>query len=217
MKQVKRGIFKKASFLTLFFVGIVSAFLIMASINTTENVFIPPELAEKTGEGEWHLIQRIDFADAVGEATPGSMGWLGAGFLDYTETPSTYFGFSNNDSHEGEGAVYGYVDTDPFTNTELESNRLGYYWVRAKFDATTLEDGSWNYENYMVNITFTGDETINCVNATVNDTNATSDAEVSAVGANYIFIDFWFGDGVDGYRITADGTINVVIWIYAKY
>lgn len=161
---------------------------------------------------EWVLVQKVDSWD-LGEFNPGAEGWLSTFHLDYGQVPETVLA-NNATDWSTSGDARGYVDTDN-TETDLASEDPSYIVVRCRFDDDAKDGGAWNYSRFRVNLTVGGDETISDVGEYDNST-TDGDAVVSAVGTDWIYINFWWDDGVDGYRITDDGTLTWSISIYER-
>ena len=168
-------------------------------------------------EETWHLVAEITL-DALGEYDPGTEGWLSAWHLDYGQVPETVLQ-NNATDWSADANARGYVDVDDDT-TDLKSEDPSYVCFRAKFDDDAKDGGVWDYERFRINLTISGDETISDRGESDNSTNDGSnsgDAVISAVGTNWIYINFWWDDNSDGYRITDDGTLTWGISIYEKY
>jgi hypothetical protein len=167
-------------------------------------------------EETWVLVAEIH-SDALGEYDPGTEGWLSAWHLDYGQTPETVLQ-NNATDWSADANARGYVDTDG-SQTDLKSEDPSYVCFRAKFDDDAKDGGAWDYERFRINLTISGDETISDRGESDNSTNDGSnsgDAVVSAVGTNWIYINFWWDDNNDGYRITDDGSLVWSISIYEK-
>jgi len=160
----------------------------------------------------WKILAEVNAYDFwLGENSPTGGGWLSTFCLDYAETPGTCLASNATDgSYDGWGNVSGYVDADDAT-IDLKSNDPFYFVVRARFNATQCKDGGvFKDTKCMINLTTSGDETI----AGTAGTNVVS---FNSTTADYIFINAYWDDAVDGYRITDDGSITWSIVISAKY
>ena len=168
----------------------------------------------------WHTIAELNsYNFLLGENDPGGVasGWISTFCLDYAETPSTCL--ASNDTgagYSGWGNVSGYVDTDD-TDTDLKSDDPFYFVVRCRFN-DTVKDGS----DFMGNrckcvLTVSGDETITAVAHIGDNTNNSGGGVVSQNGSDFIYINFYWDDNDDGYRITDDGSLDWSIVIKAKY
>lgn len=213
MEEKKNFNKKKAGFLTAVTLGVISLLVIVS--NTNNPVLRPDDNGDSNDAvEEWHMKQRINSWDAVGENNPGNEGWLSTFILDYGEVPETVLA-NNATDWSTDATACGYVDTDN-TAKDLKSEDPGFFVVRVKYDTEALDGGSWNWSRYRVNLTVSGDETISGVGELDNSSSA-GDAVISASNADNIYINFWWDDGVDGYRITDDGTIAWSIVIWEKY
>ena len=160
----------------------------------------------------WKVLGEVNAYDFwLGENSPTGGGWLSTFCLDYAETPGTCLASNATDgSYDGWTNVSGYVDTDD-TDTDLKSDDPFYFVVRCRFNASQCKDGAvYKDTRTMVNLTVAGDETI-------AGTAGTRVVSYNSSGADYIFINYYWDDAVDGYRITDDGSLTWSIVISAKY
>lgn len=199
----KKTFYKKAGFLTAIFIAAISIIGVYGYTVYTQ----PKEVV-------WHLKETIKL-DALGEYNPGAEGWLETFCLDYSQTPSTYL--ATNKTYSGDAQVRGYVDADN-TEVDLKSEDPFYFCVRCKFDDQGKDEGSWIWDRYKVVLTVTGDETISAVEE-YDNSSSSGDAVFQGVDTSntHCYITFWWDDGVDGYRITDDGSLTWAISIYEKY
>jgi len=169
-------------------------------------------------DGTWHKTMTVNSweLDALAENDPGagSTGWLSTFVLDYGADPDTVLA-NNATDWSAEATARGYVDSDSAT-TDLKAEDPGYFVVRCRFTTTTQEDGSWNYSRIRVNLTTWGDETISDVGE-YDNSSTDGDAVISTDEADWLFVNFYWDDGSDGYQITKDGTINWQLTVYEKY
>jgi len=170
---------------------------------------------------EWHEIARISSLDPLGENDPGAgtSGWLATFCLDYAETPGTCLASNaTNGAYDGWGNVSGYVDTDD-TDTDLASEDPFYFVVRCRFNSTVKDGADFIGSRCRCTLTVSGDETIGGVTQAGDDdgTDNNGGGTVSQNGTDYIYINFWWDDNSDGYRITDDGSLTWSITIEAKY
>ena len=170
---------------------------------------------------EWQVIARINSWDALGEASPGASvsGWLSTFQLNYSITPTTALlsnGTGTNGSYNTWTNVTGFVDTDN-TDTDLASERGAYFVVRCRFNDTVKDGADFQGTRCKVILNVTGDETINNVTQKGDVSNTTGGGIVSQNGTNFIWINFYWDDNTDGYRILDDGTLTWSIVIYARY
>lgn len=161
----------------------------------------------------WQEIMQVEIRDLpyLGENTPTGGGWLATFCLDYAETPGTCL--ASNASGGGYDSwtnVSGYCDTDD-TDTDLASDDPFYFVVRCRFNASQCKDGGvYKDSRTMVNLTVAGDEAI-------AGTAGTAVVSFNSTSADYIYINYYWDDGVDGYRITDDGSLTWSLVISAKY
>ena len=106
-------------------------------------------------------------------------------------------------------------NTDNVGNTDLKSEDPTYFVVRCIFDDDAKDAGSWNNSRFRVNLTVSGDETISDVGE-YDNSSTDGDAVVTANTSTNIWINFYWDDGSDGYRITDDGTLTWSISIYER-
>ena len=161
---------------------------------------------------KWYVIAEINsYNYMLAENSPTGGGWLSTFCLDYAETPATCLqSNATNGAYNGWANVSGYVDTDDAT-TDLESNDPFYPVVRCRFNKTQCyDDGKFIDSRCMINLTLSGDETL-------AETTLTNVVSFNSTTADYIFINGYHDDAVDGYRITDDGSIAWGIKILAKY
>lgn len=170
---------------------------------------------------DWHTIATVTFTEMgakvkylvpLGENDPGAAtgGWMSMFLLDYGEAPGTVLQNNATDWSTSETA-HAYADADDW-NEDTPSEDPFYPSVRAKFNKTQC----WDVDKFIdtrcrVKLTVTGDETISGVYGTAvvsyNDTNS-----------QCIFINYYWDDEVDGYRVLDDGAFTVTeISIEAKY
>ena len=201
IEKKKAGIPLKAGLLTML---VVTSLVI---VNTVQKPMILDE------EPVWQVIQK--FSPLGSEADPGSgveSGWLSFFCLDYAETPATCLASNaTNGAYDGWGNVSGYQNTDDAESMDLASEDPFYFVCRARFNKTHC----WDSDKFIdsrcsIRLTVSGDETISDVEGTravsYNDTNE-----------DWIWINFYWDDGVDGYRITDDGSLDWNVTISAKY
>lgn len=172
---------------------------------------MPTPVLEQDDEGDWHIVCRvIDSATAEANPGTGASGWLATFQLNYTgSTPSTALTDNASGGYDAWGNVSGYVDSDN-NDTDLPSEAGNYYVVRCRFNDTVKSGGNFMDDRCRVKLTVSGDETISDVAGTrVVSQNSSSDT--------YIWINFYWDDAGDGYRITDDGSMAWNITVYAKY
>ena len=185
-------------------VGLVFAFL--ASL-----FLMPHPVLEQDSEESWHVVWEGNLASA--EASPaGGNGFCSFFCLDYAEVPGTVLQ-GNATDWSAAANVSGYVDTNEF-NEDLKSDDPFYFVCRCRFGKDTCYDeGDAQFVDTRCRCTLTvsGDEIIGGVAGTrVVSWNETD--------GQALYINFYWDDGDNGYRITDDGTITVSsILIEAKY
>jgi len=208
----KKEINKKKAGIVIGALSAVVAILVVTAnfgvINTNEDVL------------EWHVIAEIDSLDPLGENDPGAStsGWLATFCLDYAETPATCLASNSTDGdYDTWGNVSGYVDTDD-TDTDLKSEDPFYFVVRCCFNDTVQDGANFMGSRCRCTLTVSGDETISSLPMIGDATNASGGGIVSANGTgSMIWINFYWDDNNDGYRITDDGSLTWSILIEAKY
>lgn len=185
--------------------------------DTLENIIDPgPEIT-------WQPVMVVENGVVVlGEypQTEDSSGWLSTFWLDYAENPAVRLG--DNTTTNGSTGVRGYCEEDDSTNHDLKSEDPAYPVVRCKFNRTHLWDageGCFIGSRARVTLTMTGDETIlrtiYCNNSADTEGGGIESDNVTTNGS--IYINFYWDDEVDGYRITDDGSLTWSIVIEAKY
>lgn len=209
IKEKKIGNKMKAGIITLLVFGIICG---TYTGIVYSNVEVP--LINDEAETEWVKVAEISI-NAVGEyaITAGKSGWLSTFCLDYAQVPETVL-LNNATDWSINANAMGYVDADGQT-IDLESEDPFYFVARCRFNDTAKDGGVWNDSRYRVNLTVSGDETISGVGE-YNNSGTSGDAVISSKTTNYIYINFWWSDGVDGYRITDDGTLTWSIILYEK-
>lgn len=204
MKKEKKEI-KKAGVRVGLISGLIIAILVMGFT-------MPTPILEQNDEGAWHIVMKVNSAQAA-EAAPGAgvSGWLSTFQLNYTgSTPST--ALTNNASggaYDGWGNVSGYVSADD-TDTDLASEAGNYYVVRCRFNDSVKAGGNFQDIRCKVLLTVSGDETI-------NDVSGTRVVSQNSSGDDFIWINFYWDDASDGYRILDDGAMAWNITVMAKY
>jgi len=162
----------------------------------------------------WQVIQKLS---SVGtEANPGSgveSGWLSFFCLDYAEVPANTIGNSNatNGAYDAWGNVSGYQNTDDAEAMDLASEDPFYFVCRARFNKTHCWDGAKFIDTRCsIRLTVSGDETI-------SDVEGTRAVSYNNTGEDWIWINFYWDDESDGYRITDDGSLAWNVTISAKF
>ena len=154
----------------------------------------------------------IKFNTALAENTPdsGESGFLSIFGLDYGQNPATVL--QNNATDWSSSAnVHWYADSDSF-DEDCTSEDPFYFVVRARFNKTHCwDDTQFIDSRCRCTLTVSGDETITTTTGTaVVSQNDTDD--------DFIWINFYWDDGSNGYRITDGGTITIsLIKLEAEY
>jgi len=211
----KKNKYKKLGIISGTIIAMVTAvFVVTAMIGIN-----PVDINNDDKVLEWHVVSEVNSWDIVGENSPGAgaSGWLSTFCLDYGETPGTVLA-NNATDWSSSATARGYVDTDD-TDTDLKSEDPFYFVVRARFNDSVKDGADFIGSRCRCTLTVSGDETISGVAQTGDDDGSDNNGggEVSQNGTSYIWINFWWDDNSDGYRITDDGTLPWSITIEAKY
>lgn len=194
-------------------VGVTVGALIVAGMFVLTFSIPKPVLVQDEGSLEWHIIWEGNSASAA-EADPGAAasGWLAFFCLDYAETPATCLATNaTNGAYDGWGNVSGYQNTDDAAAMDLKSEDPFYFVCRARFNKTHAWDATMFMDNRCrIKLTVSGDETI-------SDVAGTRAVSYNDSGEDWIWINFYWDDAVDGYKITDDGTLTWNVTISAKY
>lgn len=186
-------------------VGVVSGLIIVLVILS---LTMPTPVVE-----EWHIIWKFNSASAAENAPgAGASGWLATFCLDYAETPANSLktNATNGTYDTWTTNVSGYVSADD-TDTDLKSEDPFYFVVRARFNKTHCwDDTQFHDSRCSIRLTVSGDETI-------SDVEGTRIVSMNNTGYDYIYINFYWDDESDGYRILDDGSLAWNITISAKY
>ena len=224
MKKEKGNKKNKAGYILLTFVVIGMLWASFSfSILTRDSIPVVDDLSDKLNDifedekpMEWHTVAVIKSTDPLGEYNPGveASGWLSFFVLDYGETPGTVLAYNATD-WSSDATAMGYVDTDN-TETELKANDPGYFVARVQYNITHCKQGgTWNISRARCKLNVGGDETV------TNDYAVYGDGEDEAVeSANFtdlMYVNFYWDDGSDGYRILSDGDLTWAIEIEAKF
>jgi len=174
----------------------------------------PKPIMVQDDEGDWHILWQGNLASAAEYSgfTVGNTSWLATFILDYAEDPDlVLMSNATNGAYDAWGNVSGYQNADNADAMDLPSEDPGYFVVRAVFNRTHVYDTDKFMDNRAsIRLTVSGDETISDVEGTrVPSQNETDD--------DYIYINFYWDDAVDGYRITDDGTFTWNITISVQF
>lgn len=163
----------------------------------------------------WMTVQSFSL-DALGEADPGGdgeSGFLSIFLLNYTGSDPTTALLHNETDWSAAGNVSAYADADAFSEDTIAG--AGFYFVvRVRMNKThcyDAGDAQFVHTRVRVNLTTSGDETIAGTSGTVIvSQNDSAD--------DFIWLNYYWDDADDGYRVTTDGSITVSeIKIEAKY
>lgn len=197
--------------------AIVVAVMFILVYSAPKPVFVQDD------EGSWNVLWEISSASAA-EADPGGFasGWLSTFCLDYAETPVDTVGNSNATTglYDVWGNVSGYQNTDDAEAMDLASEDPFYFVVRCRLNETNVGSGGTLMSNRCrVSLTVSGDETISNVEIFGHDTNIADGGAAYVVvnNSNWLYVNFVWDDGVDGYRIIDDGSLAWNITISAKF
>lgn len=212
MEKERKNKIKKAGVIS----GIVVA-LVFGAFGYS--VFLTEENLETLYDdgSSWYVIGELSSYDyMLGENDPGdaTSGWLSTFCLDYDATPTT--ALANNASYDEWDNVSGFVDADN-TDTDLASDDPFYFVVRCRFNDTVKDGSDFIGSRTRCILTVSGDETIGGVAHTGDSTGVSGGGVVSQNGSNYIYVNFYWDDNDDGYRITDDGSLAWNITVEAKY
>lgn len=190
--------------------GILFGVIVVVLIFGTR--MMPTPVLEQDDEGTWQIVMKVSSTALGAEADPGSgeSGWLATFCLDYAETPATCLASNATDgAYDGWGNVSGYVSADD-AEIDLKSEDPFYFVVRGRFNDTVKDGSDFIDGRCKIMLTVSGDETI-------SDVEGTRVVSYNDTGADYIYINFYWDDASDGYRITDDGSLAWNITVYAKY
>ena len=177
-------------------------------------------------EESWHtvaiwepgLTPLGEVADPGGDGTGFAAIWL----WDYGQDPTGNAFGNNGTDWENDANVHAYADEDAFSE-DCPSEDPFYICVRARFTkAVCYDEGDSQFvgNRTKCTITFSGDESDTIThygNHTHGATGGGICVENNSANAS-LWVNFYFDDNDDGYRITDDGSLTVsLIEISAKY
>ena len=200
-------------------IGIIAAILVVASIGNIGTNNIAVDNYEADEELTW---QTIYVWTPTGENDPGvdTGGFMSIFLLDYGAVPATVLANNATDWNSTGGTTHGYADHDNFVNDSVSEDPF-YVVVRARFtQAQAMGGGAWNGSRCRVTLTTSGDETISftVVGNGTAETNGGGIESDNNSAYTHLYINFFWDDNSDGYRILDDGSLNIVsIVIDAKY
>ena len=197
--------------------GLISAIIIVVLV--VAFTFPKPMLVQDENL-EWHVIMKISSAQAA-EADPGvdESGWLATWCYDYAETPDEDNATAGN-YDTWTTNVSGYQSTDNAEAMDLASEDPFYFVVRARYSEVHCGDaGTLMSNRCRMALTVSGDETISDVVIYGHDTNLAGGggAFVCSNDSAWLYINYFYDDNSDGYRITDDGTLAWNITISAQF
>ena len=224
MENKKKKFDKKAGIISgiiaTLLIGCCAYYLMYNTPIVDDNILNP---LDENIEEEWHTIAIWEpMLIPLGEADPGqgNSGFLACFLLDYGQNPTTLG--NNATDWSASGNVHAYADTDAWSE-DCPSEDPFYIVVRARFTkAVCYDEGDSQFvgNRTKCKITFSGDEAgtiIHYGNHTHGSTGGGICSE-NQTGGDALFVNFYFDDGSDGYRITDDGSLTVsLIELSAKY
>lgn len=199
--------------------GLVVSIIFAANLgnfDTDINVFndVQDEVEE---EIVWQKTAEIN---PLGENNPGAGvgGVMSIFWLDYGQVPQTVLA-NNATNWETSPNTHAYEDTDG-TTTDTKSEDPSYIVVRCCFTQDqAMSGGNWNASRTRATLTCSGDETISQTIVGNNSVETYGGGIESENNSDYnkLYINFYFDDNSDGYRILDDGSVVWSVVIEAKY
>jgi len=214
MEEKKKNNSKKAGIILGLFAAFAATIMIVSNMNIV--------IDENKDVATWHQVAFIDHLTPLGENDPDGddSGWAATFCLDYAETPATCLASNatNGTEYSSWTNVSGYIDTDD-TDKDLKSEDPFYFVVRCRFNDSVKSGSDFIGSRCRCHLNVTGDETISAVGQRGDITGVTGGGIVSHndTDDDYIWINFYWDDNSDGYRITDDGTLTWNVTISAKY
>lgn len=200
---------------------IMGGFVLFNAPSIVDKTFAEPDINEY--EETWHTIASWEPGlSPLGEADPGvgASGFLSIFLLDYGADPGD-LGVNATD-WSASGDVHAYADTDAFSE-DTPSEDPFYIVVRARFSkAVCYDEGDAQFSGNRTKckITFSGDEADTIIHYGNHTEGATGGGICSYndSGGDALFVNFYFDDNNDGYRITDDGSLTIsLIELSARY
>lgn len=197
--------------------GLISAIVIVTLV---VGFTFPKPMLVQDDDLSWHVMWEISSASAA-EANPGAgeSGWLATWCYDYAETPSADNATAGN-YETWTGNVSGYQNTDNAEAMDLASDDPFYFVVRCRFNDTNVgAAGTLMSNRCRVSLTVSGDETISNVLIYGNDENLAGGGGAFVCDNNsaWLYVNFYWDDNSDGYRILDDGSLAWNITISAQF
>jgi len=202
--------------------AVVSGFMMMNNPSVLDGK-LDEVLSEPDVEAEsWHTIAVWTPLTPLGEATPsGGSGFISIFLLDAAQDAFVVLQ-DNTTDWSASANVHAYADADAFSE-DCPSEDPFHIVVRCRFTKDVCYDGSDS--QFVANrtkctITFSGDESGTITHYGNLTDGATGGGMPSNNSSTHpsLWVNFWFEDAVDGYRITDDGSLSIdSIVIAAKY
>lgn len=164
---------------------------------------------------EWHVIIESHGVRAA-EPDAGQYGWLATFLYDYAENPDQ---MDNGTWYASASNVSGYIQNDGGQD-EVASEHGSYIVVRVKFDKDQCYDGDdsqFVHTRTKCHLTTTGLMDGEDLTSEPGSYSLYANAVANNSGGTNLYINFYWDDGVDGYKIPDDGTMAWNITVYAKY
>lgn len=207
--------------------GVIITILVVANLNIVYNTNITDDnilkdiLNENEEYQEEEVWQVIYQGNPLGENTPAAEagGFMSCFLLDYGQDPATVLA-NNATDWSAAATVHAYADSDDWSEDSPSEDPF-YVVVRTRFTETQAKDGAnWNGSRCRITLTASGDEAISQT-IVGNNTAETYGGGIESdnnSAYNHLYINFYFDDNSDGYRITDDGSLTISeIKIEAKY
>ena len=211
----------------LLIVVMMGGFVLFNAPSIVDEPIVAEPLENKNEyEESWHtvaiwepgLTPLGEVADPGGDGTGFAAIWL----WDYGQDPTGNAFGNNGTDWENDANVHAYADEDAFSE-DCPSEDPFYICVRARFTkAVCYDEGDSQFvgNRTKCTITFSGDESDTIThygNHTHGATGGGICVENNSANAS-LWVNFYFDDNDDGYRITDDGSLTVsLIEISAKY
>ena len=203
----KAGDRKAMTFGTTIAVFIVAAMFILV-------YSAPKPIMVQNDEGSWHILWQGNLASAVEFSgfTTGNTSWLATLVLDYAEDPTVcLLSNATAGNYDTWTNVSGYQNADNADPMDLPSEDPGYFVVRGVFNRTHCYDSTKFMDNRCsIRLTVSGDETI-------SDVEGTRIVSYNETDGDYLYINYYWDDESDGYRIKDDGSLVWNITISAQF
>ena len=206
--------------------GIIITTFVVANIGNIGNIAIVDDniiINDVENEIEEEMVWHTEFEwYPMAENEPGvdTGGFMSCFLLDYGADPATVLANNATDWNTTGGTTHGYADYDDWSGDAVSEDPF-YVVVRACFNQSqAMGGGTWNASRCRVTITASGDETISQTVVGNNTAETYGGGIESDNNSAYtkLYINFYFDDNSDGYRILDDGSLIIsLIKIEAKY